>query len=402
MALKKKLVNQNAGLASSDVMRDIDILPGNTDGVKNLKAVSRSLIAFHENNDYRELDNEEDIQQLAEAIKRQGLLDNLVVVQRPSKSRDQAGKKYVLLSGERRLRAINLLCSENPDLEPQFATVTCNVLTDDYFKLPAERMANLHDNGYGDDEIRDIQEMIVIDEANLQRRGGVGNEKQQRKAAARYSKNLMIIYGLSQKDADYLTKRISGQSARATEINLKLERHLTEPLRDLLDRDILQKSYATRFSALDIADQEMISNALTSMDRVLIQEDGNPKPEFSETVSAIARALDTRNEREREEALNEAIDATKKKVADIRRKQQSSIQRPVIRSDKHEKLMNNIHILQRRVEIMSKPGMIEDLARDDVVNGGDNTFVNNLDRIIKSLQSIRDQIGAEVDKINKR
>lgn len=402
MALNQKLINQNAGLASSDVMRDIDILPGNTDGVKNLKAVSRSLIAFHENNDYRELDNDDDIRQLAEAIKRQGLLDNLVVVQRPSRSEGQQGKKYVLLSGERRLRAINLLCSENPDLEPQFATVTCNVLTDDYFKLPSERMKNLRENGYRNEAIRDIQEMIVIDEANLQRRGGVGNEKQQRKAAFRYSQNLMIIYGLSQKDADRLTKRISGQSARATEINLKLERNLTEPLRDLLDRDVLPKSSATRFSALAVADQEMISDALTSLDRVLIQEDGNPKPEFSETVSSIVRALDIRNEHEREEALNEVIDSSKKKVADIRKKKQSSIRRSVIKSDKHEKLMTNIHVLQRRVEIMSKPGMIEDLARDDVLNGGDNTFVNNLDRVIKSLQSIRDQISAEVDKIHKQ
>lgn len=402
MALNQKLINRNAGLASSDVMRDIDILPGNTDGVKNLKAVSRSLIAFHENNDYRELDNDEDIRQLAEAIKRQGLLDNLVVVQRPSRSEGQQGKKYVLLSGERRLRAINLLCSENPDLEPQFATITCNVLTDDYFKLPSDRMNKLHENGYGDEKIREIQEMIVIDEANLQRRGGVGNEKQQRKAAFRYSQNLMIIYGLSQKEADHLTKRISGQSARATEINLKLERNLTEPLRDLLDRDVLPKSSATRFSALAVADQEMISDALTSLDRVLIQEDGNPKPEFSETVSSIVRVLDIRNEHEREEALNEVIDSSKKKVADIRRKKQSSIHRSVIKSDKHEKLMTNIRVLQRRVEIMSKPGMIEDLARDDVLNGGDNTFVNNLDRVITNLQSIRDQISAEVDKIHKQ
>ena len=50
---------------------------------------------------YRELDTEEDIALLADDIRRAGLLHNLVVFPKTG-----VGGKYVLLSGERRLRAL--------------------------------------------------------------------------------------------------------------------------------------------------------------------------------------------------------------------------------------------------------------------------------------------------------
>ena len=52
---------------------------------------------------YRELDTEEDIALLADDIRRAGLLHNLVVFPKTG-----VGGKYVLLSGERRLRAQQL------------------------------------------------------------------------------------------------------------------------------------------------------------------------------------------------------------------------------------------------------------------------------------------------------
>lgn len=402
MALNRNKMNKNAGLASPEIMRGIDIVPNSMESVKNIKNISRNLIAFHENNDYRELDNDEGIRQLADAIKRQGLLDNLVVAQRASRMPDQKDKKYVLLSGERRLRAINLLCKEDPSLEAQFASVTCNVFTDEQFTLPQQRMDALHNNGYDDIQIRDIQEMIIIDEANLQRRGGVGDEKQQRKAAARYSENLVIIYGISQKEADELTKRISGQSQRSTENNLKLERDLVEPLRNLLDKDVLSKKVATKFCALPVERQEKISEALTALDQGQMQEDGSPTAEFSEAVNAIDRTLEIRNEHEKEEALNTAIGAVQRQVQDIRKKKQGTIKHSVIRSDKHERLMSNIQVLQRRVEIMSKASMIEDFARDELLNTSEDTIVNSLDRIIERLKSLRDQISSEAEKIGRK
>jgi len=52
---------------------------------------------------YRELDTEEDIALLADDIRRAGLLHNLVVFPKTG-----VGGKYVLLSGERRLRAARM------------------------------------------------------------------------------------------------------------------------------------------------------------------------------------------------------------------------------------------------------------------------------------------------------
>jgi hypothetical protein len=57
---------------------------------------------------YRELDTEEDIALLADDIRRAGLLHNLVVFPKTG-----VGGKYVLLSGERRLRALRLLVEQD-------------------------------------------------------------------------------------------------------------------------------------------------------------------------------------------------------------------------------------------------------------------------------------------------
>ena len=61
-----------------------------------------------EENPDNELDTEEDIALLADDIRRAGLLHNLVVFPKTG-----VGGKYVLLSGERRLRALRLLVEQD-------------------------------------------------------------------------------------------------------------------------------------------------------------------------------------------------------------------------------------------------------------------------------------------------
>lgn len=58
-----------------------------------------------DNQIFRVMDDDEDIRILAEDIKRNGLMHNLVVF--PEQSEE--GMVYVLLSGERRFRALNYL-----------------------------------------------------------------------------------------------------------------------------------------------------------------------------------------------------------------------------------------------------------------------------------------------------
>ena len=399
MALKKSMVNRNAGLAPTEVMTRADILTGKESAFKKLTAIPRQLIAFHENNDYRELDNDDSIRQLANAIKRQGLLDNLVVVSRASKTPGNEDKKFVLLSGERRLRAINLICKEDPDYEPQYATLMCNVLSEDSFKLPEDRITALHENGYADDKIRDIQEMIVIDEANLQRRGGVGDEKQQRKAAIRYSNNLEIIYGISRQEADELTKRISGQSSRSTEINLKLERDLIEPLRTLLDKSILKKADASRYCALPVVEQEAISSALSELASVQPVSENKPTQEFMETSDAISKALQIRNQKERETAFYDAIHKGREIAEQIKRDTKAAVKKKRMTQDKHTKLMNDVLFVKKRIQSLGKKSTIEDIARDEILNNDGSSVAQELGRVIADMQELQSLLNQEIERI---
>ena len=70
-----------------------------------VETVATAKISYNPANDYRETDNEESIRSLAEDIDRQGLLHNLVV----SEKVENGETTYLLISGERRLRAIRLL-----------------------------------------------------------------------------------------------------------------------------------------------------------------------------------------------------------------------------------------------------------------------------------------------------
>ena len=98
-------------------------------------------IELNPNNDYNEADSEEGIIELAEDIKRNGLLHNIVV------SYTEDGR-YKLLSGERRLRAYKHIYAETGD--------------DKYSNIYSLVRSGLSE----------IEEMIILDAANLQVRNG--------------------------------------------------------------------------------------------------------------------------------------------------------------------------------------------------------------------------------------
>lgn len=133
---------------------------------------------------YRELDTEEDIALLADDIRRAGLLHNLVVFPKTG-----VGGKYVLLSGERRLRALHLLVEQ--DKREQEEKQLPNRMSE-WQKVQCKVVRNLTEN----------EKVVYIDSANLQVRGGISNERVMRQAAARFVENLQKApYNLSAAEA---------------------------------------------------------------------------------------------------------------------------------------------------------------------------------------------------------
>ena len=104
---------------------------------------------------------DEDIEELARDIERNGLLHNIVVS-------DQVRNtgKYMILSGERRYRAVKWLYEQRK--ENKYAVILCKVLSG----------------------LDPLDEMLVLDAANLQTRGGMQDERRFRKATMRFIENL--------------------------------------------------------------------------------------------------------------------------------------------------------------------------------------------------------------------
>ena len=97
-----------------------------------------------DNQIFRVMDDDEDIRILAEDIKRNGLMHNLVVFP----EQREEGMVYVLLSGERRFRALNYLQEKHLCLkmkEKCYCTAqTCRSAADSVMKqFAARRLRNL-------------------------------------------------------------------------------------------------------------------------------------------------------------------------------------------------------------------------------------------------------------------
>ena len=190
---------------------------------------------------YRELDTEEDIALLADDIRRAGLLHNLVVFPKTG-----VGGKYVLLSGERRLRALRLLVEqdkrEQEEMQLQF-DMSGIMQT---MKVQCKVVRNLTEN----------EKVVYIDSANLQVRGGISNERVMRQAAARFVENLQKApYNLSAAEAKKALKEVSPLNSRTIDKALSIQNDLNPDLRRLLDEEFLNRAECETYLRLTLEEQ---------------------------------------------------------------------------------------------------------------------------------------------------
>jgi ParB-like chromosome segregation protein Spo0J len=188
-------------------------------------------IEFNPENDYADSDNEQSIRKLADDIKRNGILHNIVVSQ-------ILPQRYKLLSGERRLRAYKLLLAETGD--EKYRTIYALVKRD----------------------LTPTQELIILDAANLQTRGTPAEEKKLRKAGLRFIENLKKEFGIPDEEAIRLTKEYSDVAGKTIDRNVLLERDLNKDLLAFLDAGEISKNDAIVFAGADEQTQAQIVLAL--------------------------------------------------------------------------------------------------------------------------------------------
>lgn len=255
MALKKfqKQKNPGAGFASAEKMSSVAIGSAADIAPERQEMIPVQLIALHEDNDYRDIEcSEEDLNRLADAIDKQGFLGSLIVTERPSRDPSQAGKRYVLLSGERRLRAVEQLMQQSNDNKTRFAALPCTVKS-----------------GFSQDpERRKAEEMLILDSANLNTRGGIGGIKDKKfvtRVRRRYIENLMYLYGLTEREASKRLKEDSGHSDdRSIDRDRQLFAQLVPELYQFIywEENDLSKNDSVRLSGLTPEEQGLILQAL--------------------------------------------------------------------------------------------------------------------------------------------
>lgn len=237
---KLKLSDIDMGLGGppkSDPLHDAQTLLNRSLGTDSddYRSIPLQMIALNPENDYSRDDTEEDIEELARDIERNGLLHNIVV-----SDRTRENGTFRILSGERRYRAVKYLYEERK--ENKYAVILCKVLAG----------------------LEPLDEMLVLDAANLQTRGGMQDEKRFRKATMRFIENLKKKGGVSERDAVTLAVRYTGVSDKLIEKNLSVEKNLHPDILSLLDRDLIPKNQAAAYARLPAETQKILADNLTA------------------------------------------------------------------------------------------------------------------------------------------
>ncbi len=193
------------------------------------KTVALADIICNPKNDYQMIN----IDELAEDIKRNGLLHNLVVV--PT----QESGKYKLLAGERRFKALQKLNESEPE---KWGTVHVLVYTG----------------------LTERQEEIIMDSSNLQARSSGGNEEQLRKATNRYMDNLKAEFGISEKQALKEATDVYSGSGNTIRTNRKIGQNLNEDFTDELDKGKIGKGDAAVIADMNEDEQDNLFDEFES------------------------------------------------------------------------------------------------------------------------------------------
>lgn len=233
----KKVNNNNAGAFYNDLLN----------AKHKIEYESRDISLFNirtntDNEIFREIDDDEDIRILADDIKRNGLLHNLVMFP----STEEGREVYVLLSGERRYRALKLLVEEG---ETSWQIVrNCNVITT---------------------ELSDNEKKVLLYSANLQVRGGLNDEAVRRKAVSDFIECLQKEpYNMNRVDALKAIKSVSSVNPKTIDRDARLEDKLKGSLKELLDAKFLSRSECESYLRFDDEKQKEIGQKYQELNAV--------------------------------------------------------------------------------------------------------------------------------------
>ena len=305
MAMKKKPGRSKVevGIPSTEAVFSAGNNNASGSLIANLATQNRAELAYElreialqdielnpDNAIFRQLDTDEDVETLANDIDRNGLMHNLVVYPRT----DGKQTKYVLLSGERRYKALNYLQARG---DAKWNTVkNCRVVT-----------TPLSDN----------EKKVMLLSANLQVRGGFANEMIRRKAVAELVSCLQAEpYNLTAAEAKKAIKEATPINGRQIDKDLSIEKNLNEGLKDLLDRGFVLRSEAESFLRMTPEEQRIAAQMLQQLYAIAYNGPGSAaiqdekKAIRGRFVDALRTVADTSSMQEQTEVIREVREKT--------------------------------------------------------------------------------------------
>ena len=310
MAMKKKPGRSKVevGIPSTEAVFSAGNNNASGSLIANLATQNRAELAYElreialqdielnpDNAIFRQLDTDEDVETLANDIDRNGLMHNLVVYPRT----DGKQTKYVLLSGERRYKALNYLQAHG---DAKWNTVkNCRVVT-----------TPLSNN----------EKKVMLLSANLQVRGGFANEMIRRKAVAELVSCLQAEpYNLTAAEAKKAIKEATPINGRQIDKDLSIEKNLNEGLKDLLDRGFVLRSEAESFLRMTPEEQRIAAQMLQQLYAIAYNGPGSAaiqdekKAIRGRFVDALRTVADTSSMQDAHEALVAAVFTVQKEMA---------------------------------------------------------------------------------------
>lgn len=371
-------------LSNQDLISKMDVvLKGSLPEDKNnIVKVDISKIEVNPNNDYRLSDTEEGILSLATDIENNGLLHNLVVSKREN-------GRYIIISGERRFRALSYLFNkevENKGDVAKYRTVPCRVV----------------------EGLSERQEMIMLDAANLQTRGGAGDEAHVRNAMVRYRDNAKAEYGLSDKEARELLVQITPFSKSSIISNINIRDNLRQELKILLDAGEITKRSANGFVKLTQKQQKTISDTVFALKDTFAQNGDRYLVEREKAVAGFFAALEETTDIKTEEKIEAARLAAEETMAKykaeemerLKGEKQGKAGGESEQANKQEKqeaqrdvYLKKCNQIKKGLSDLSKAKTVSRIKEFDVATEEQTRKVLlQVEEIIKLAQSLKDQL----------
>ena len=354
----------------------------NNDSVKKLKI---SSLRTHEDNIYNKNDTEDAIKELAENIKKNGLMHNAVVTQRPGEG------GYIILSGERRYKAYEYLYNQaksvgDADKMREYSALPCKILT---ISVP-------------DESLRRNAEQLYLDTANVFTREGIADHEIFEIVSTRYVNNLMLVYNMSEAEAKNtlrvgIQKQTGIDRRRTIDRNMRIYRELIPELYRFLhsDESDVSKKDTLMLTDFSVDEQKIILGVLKTLSSYKIRLGVT----YSERYSAFQNKvyeISAEDERTRKDKLRAIALACEDDIlAYVRaqnttaRSRDADLTAEMIMRRKYAKTIDNAYSQIKKLSskrILKQIKSLENSKNDDI------SLIEKLDELVRLIRQVKSQL----------